>query len=148
MNKQLFLALTLTTTLLLSVNCSGSNDDDNTVNNQQNSPTTTQYFHPPTWIQGIWGVTNGTTSSKLYKFTADDFILMPDTSNQSMTGAIKAHPYGGSVDEASNTSTLYIFDVKYNNSGVTQHFEFKKISATQIQFKDNSNNAWTDLVKM
>ncbi|SUX48881.1 hypothetical protein [Chryseobacterium indoltheticum] len=147
MKKQLLVALMLTITLsLLNVNCSGNNNDDNSI--QQNNSTTTQYFHPPTWIQGTWGVTNGTTSSKLYKFTADDFILMPDTSNQSMTGAIKAHPYGGSVDEISNTSTLYIFDVKYNNSGVTQHFEFKKISATQIQLKDNSNNTWTDLVKM
>ena len=147
MKKQLLVALMLTTTLsLINVNCSGNNDDDN--NTQQNNPATTQYFHPAAWIQATWGVTNGTTSNKLYKFTADDFILMPETSNQSMTGAIKAHPYGGSVDETSNTSTLYIFDVKYNNSGVTQHFEFKKISATQIQLKDNSNNTWTDLVKM
>lgn len=147
MKKQLLAALMLTITLsLLNVNCSGNSDDDNST--QQNNPATTQYFHPPTWIQATWGVTNGTTSNKLYKFTTDDFILMPDTSNQSMTGAIKAHPYGGSVDETSNTSTLYIFDVKYNNSGVTQHFEFKKISATQIQLKDNSNNSWTDLVKM
>lgn len=144
MKKQLLVALMLTTTL--SLNCSGNSDDDNSI--QQSNPATTQYFHPPTWIQATWGVTNGTTSNKLYKFTADDFILMPDTSNQSMTGAIKAHPYGGSVDETSNTSTLYIFDIKYNNSGVTQHFEFKKISATQIQLKDNSNNSWTDLIKM
>lgn len=147
MKKQLRVALMLTTTLsLINVNCSGNNDDDN--NTQQNNPATTQYFHPPTWIQATWGVTNGTTSNKLYKFTADDFILMPGTSNQSMTGAIKAHPYGGTVDETSNTSTLYMLDIKYNNSGVTQHFEFKKISATQIQLKDNSNNTWTDLVKM
>ncbi|MCD0478906.1 hypothetical protein LPB90_10585 [Chryseobacterium sp. LC2016-29] len=146
MKKQLFIALSLTVLSLLTVNCSSSNDDDNT---QQTNPTTTQYFHPPTWIQGTWGVTNGTTSNKLYKFAVNDFILLATgVSEQSMTGAIKAHPYGGSVDETSNTSTLYIFDIKYNNSGVTQHFEFKKISATQIQLKDNSNNTWTDLVKM
>lgn len=144
--KAITIALSLA---LVTVNCSNSNDEDNTTpTNQQTNPATTQYFHPPTWIQGTWGVTNGTTSNKLYKFTADDFIMITGTSEQSMTGSIKAHPYGGSVDETSNNSTNYVFDVKFNNSGVTQHFEFKKVSATQIQWKDNSNGTWFDLVKM
>lgn len=145
MKKQLFLALSLTATLL-TVNCSSNNDDDNgTPNNQQ--PVTTQYFHPPTWIQGTWGVTNGTTSNKLYKFTADDFIMITGTSELSMTGTIKSTPNGGSVDETVNSGTQYNFTVKYNITPTTQSFEFRKISATQIQWKSNGTN-WVDLVKL
>ncbi|MFZ4930154.1 hypothetical protein [Chryseobacterium sp. Mn2064] len=144
MKKQLFLALSLTATLLIT-NCSGKNDDENTPTNQQ--PATTQYFHPPTWIQGAWGVTNGTTSNKLYKFTADDFILLvTGVSEQSMTGTIKSSPNGGSVDETANNGTQYNFTVKYNITTTTQSFEFRKVSATQIQWK--SNGTWVDLVKM
>ncbi|SIQ19550.1 hypothetical protein [Chryseobacterium sp. RU33C] len=137
-------ALSLTATLL-TTSCSGNNDDENTTTNQQ--PATTQYFHPPTWIQGTWGVTNGTTSNKLYKFTADDFILLvTGVSEQSMTGTIKSSPNGGSVDETSNNGTQYNFTVKYNITTTTQSFEFRKVSATQIQWK--SNGTWFDLVKM
>lgn len=149
MNKQLFLTLAITTTLsLFTVNCSGSNEDDTTVNNQQNNPATTQYFHPPTWIQGSWAMSNGTISNKFYKFTDKDFISLITGTEISQTGLLKAHPYGGSVDETSNTSTLYTFDMKFNNSGVVQHYEFKKVSATKIQWKDNSNGTWFDLVKL
>jgi len=145
MKKHLFLLLSLTTLLSATVSCSNSNDDDNTTNNQQ--PATTQYFHPPTWIQGTWGVTNGTTSNKLYKFTVDDFILLvTGVSEQSMTGTIKSSPNGGSVDETVNSNTQYNFTVKYNITTTTQSFEFRKVSATQIQWK--SNGTWFDLVKM
>lgn len=148
MKKQLFLALSLTATLsLVTVNCSSNTDEDIPTNNQQ--PVTTQYFHPPAWIQGTWGVTNGTTSNKLYKFTADDFILLvTGVSEQSMTGTIKSSPNGGSVDETANNGTQYNFTVKYNITTTTQSFEFRKVSATHIQWKDNSSNTWFDLVKM
>lgn len=146
MKKHLFLALSLTAALL-TISCSSNNEDDNTTTNQQ--PATTQYFHPPTWIQGTWGVTNGTTSNKLYKFTADDFILLATgVSELSMTGTIKSGSNGGSVDETVNSNTQYNFTVKYNITTTTQSFEFRKASATQIQWKDNSNGTWFDLVKM
>lgn len=144
--SMLFTALSLTT-LLVAVNCSSNNDDDN--NTQQTNPATTQYFHPPMWIQGMWGVTNGTTSNKLYKFTTDDFILLvTGVSEQSITETIKSSPNGGSVDETVNSNTQYNFTVKYNITTTTQSFEFRKVSATQIQWKDNSNGTWFDLVKM
>ncbi|WP_294302526.1 hypothetical protein [uncultured Chryseobacterium sp.] len=147
MRKHLFLVLSLTTLLSATINCSNSNDDDDTTNNQQS--VTTQYFHPPAWIQGTWGVTNGTTSNKLYKFTADDFILLvTGVSEQSMTGTIKSSPNGGSVDETANNGIQYNFTVKYNITTTIQSFEFRKVSATQIQWKDNSNGTWFDLVKM
>ncbi|MFN4362531.1 hypothetical protein [Chryseobacterium hispalense] len=146
MKKHLFLVLSITT-ILLTTSCLSNNDDDNIPTNQQ--PLTIQYFHPPAWIQGTWGVTNGTTSNKLYKFTVDDFILLvTGVSEQSMTGTIKSSPNGGSVDETVNSNTQYNFTVKYNISPTTQSFEFRKISATQIQWKDNSNGTWFDLVKM
>lgn len=148
MKKQLFLRLSFAMTLsLVTVNCSGNNDDDNNeTNNQQNNPTTAQYFHPPTWIQGSWGMSNSTTTSKFYKFSDSDFFSLITGSEISQSGLIKAHPYGGSVDETTNTSTSYIFDMKFNNSGVVQHYEFRKVSATQIQW--NSNGSWVDLKKL
>ncbi|PZU20274.1 MAG: hypothetical protein DI622_08185 [Chryseobacterium sp.] len=147
MKKQFFLALSLTALSLITVNCSNSNDDDNIPTNQQ--PATTQYFHPPAWIQGTWGVTNGTTSNKLFRFTADDFILLvTGVSEQSMTGTIKSSPNGGSVDETVNSNTQYNFTVKYNITTTTQSFEFRKVSATKIQWKDNSSGTWFDLVKI
>lgn len=65
-----------------------------------------------------------------------------------MTGTIKSSPNGGSVDETINSGTQYNFTVKYNITTTTQSFEFRKVSATQIQWKDNSNGTWFDLVKM
>jgi hypothetical protein len=144
MKKHLLIALSLT---LLTTSCSGNNDDDNNTQ-QTNNPVITQYFHPPTWIQGTWGVTNGTSTNKLYKFTADDFIMITGTSELSMTGTIKSTPNGGSVDETANNGTQYNFTVKYNITNTTQNFEFRKVSATQIQWKDNSNGTWVDLLKM
>ena len=147
--KAITIALSLTVLSLATVNCSNSNDEDATTPNNQQTPATTQYFHPPAWIQGTWGVTNGTTSNKLYKFTADDFILLvTGVSEHSMTGTIKSSPNGGSVDETINSSTQYNFIVKYNITTTTQSFEFRKVSASHIQWKDNSNGTWFDLVKM
>ncbi|WP_326984283.1 hypothetical protein VUJ46_07055 [Chryseobacterium sp. MYb264] len=148
MKKLSFRAITIALSLTLTtINCSNSNDEDNTTPTNQQTPITTQYFHPPTWIQGIWGVTNGTTTIKLFRFTVDDFIMITGTSEVSMTGTIKATPNGGSVDETIN-QTQYNFTVKYNITPTTQGFEFRKVSATQIQWKDNSHNTWFDLVKM
>lgn len=142
--KKTLLALSI---VLSFISCSNNNDDDNTtINNQQ--PATTQYFHPPTWIQGTWGVTNGTITNKLFKFTNDDFImLISGGSEQSMTGTIKLTPNGGSVDETINNETQYNFIIKYNSSSVTQNYEFKKISPTLIQWKDVSGN-WNFVQKL
>lgn len=74
MKKQLFLALSPTALSLITVNFSSNNHDHN--DTQQTNPATTQYFHPPAWIQGTWGVTTGTTSNKLYKFTTDDLYCL------------------------------------------------------------------------
>ncbi|UPQ77079.1 hypothetical protein [Chryseobacterium nepalense] len=55
-----------------------------------------------------------------------------------MTGTIKSSPNGGSVDETVNNSTQYNFIIKYNITTTTQSFEFRKVSTTQIQWKDNN----------
>lgn len=53
----------------------------------------------------------------------------------------------GSVDETIDASN-YNFTIKYNNTPTTQSFEFKKISSTQIQWKNTGNNVWYDLFKL
>ena len=99
MKKILF---TLTFTTLLFVGCSSNSDDDS--NTQQTNPATTQYFHPPTWIQGSWGYSNGTTLVKSHRFTNNDFLITNGNNETSYKGAISSHPYGGSVDETIDAS--------------------------------------------
>lgn len=148
MKKQLFLALSLSVLSLVTVNCSSSNDDDNTPANQQ--PTTTQYFHPPAWIQGTWkyapfGVPMD--SQLTLKFTDSDIISISSGGTQtSWTEKIKVSPNGGNVDEAT-TNTEYNVTIKYNSTGVTDFFEFKKISDTEIQYRQAPVLNWTSLVK-
>jgi hypothetical protein len=147
MKKQLFLALSLTMTLL-TINCSGSNNDDDNkpTNPQPSNPQVTPYFHPPLWIQGTWGVSNSTTAQKIYKFTTEDFVMLVTGAEQSMTGIINATPKGASTSELS-TENEYKFSINYKATGTVQSFEFKKISPTQIQWKDNVSNTWNTLIK-
>lgn len=149
--KRTFLtALMLTATLsLLTVNCSSNNDDDNgTPNNQQ--PATTQYFHPPTWIQGTWKYApfgNPMESMLTRKFTDSDIISISSGGTQtSWTQSIKVAPSGGSVEEAIST-TDYNLTIKYNGTGVTDFFEFRKISDTEIQYRQAPVLNWTSLIK-
>lgn len=148
MKKQFFLALSLTALSLITVNCSNSNDDDNATNNQQ--PATTQYFHPPTWIQGTWKYAPFGTpigSPLTLKFTDSDIISISSGGTQtSWTEKIKVSPNGGSVDETIN-NTEYNVTIKYNGSGTTDFYEFKKISNAEIQYRQAPVLNWTSLVK-
>ena len=65
---------------------------------------------------------------------------------QSMTGIINATPKGASTSEFI-TENEYKFSINYKATGTVQSFEFKKISATQIQWKDNVSNTWNTLIK-
>lgn len=149
MKKLSFKAITIALSLTLTTaNCSNSNDDDNTPTNQQ--PTTTQYFHPPAWIQGTWkyapfGVPMD--SQLTLKFTDSDIISISSGGTQtSWTEKIKVSPNGGNVDEAT-TNTEYNVTIKYNSTGVTDFFEFRKISNTEIQYRQAPVLNWTSLVK-
>lgn len=148
MKKYLFLALSLSILSLVTINCSSSNDDDNTPTNQQ--PATTQYFHPPAWIQGTWkyapfGVPMD--SQLTLKFTDSDIISISSGGTQtSWNEKIKVSPNGGTVDEAT-TNTEYNVTIKYNSTGATDFFEFRKISNTEIQYRQAPVLNWTSLVK-
>lgn len=148
MKKQLFLALSLTVLSLVTVNCSSNNDDDN--NTQQTNPATTQYFHPPAWIHGTWkyapfGVP--IDSQLTLKFTNSDIISISSGGTQtSWTEKIKVSPNGGSVDETT-INNEYNVTIKYNASGTTVLYEFKKISNTEIQYRQAPVLNWTSLVK-
>lgn len=146
--KPFLTALLFTATLsLLTVNCSSNNDDD-TPNNQQ--PVTTQYFHPPVWIQGTWKYAPFGTpmdSPLTLKFTDSDIISISSGGTEtSWTEKIKVSPNGGSVDETT-TNTEYNVTIKYNGSGTTDFYEFRKISDTEIQYRQAPVLNWTSLVK-
>lgn len=147
--KTFLTALSFTATLsLLTVNCSSSNDDDNTPNNQQ--PVTIQYFHPPTWIQGTWKYAPFGTpidSPLTLKFTDSDIVSISSGGTQtSWTEKIKVSSNGGTVDEVT-ANTEYNVTIKYNGSGTTDFYEFKKISDTEIQYRQAPVLNWTSLVK-
>ncbi|WP_419868744.1 hypothetical protein [Chryseobacterium sp. CT-SW4] len=148
--KAITIALSLTVLSLATANCSNSsNDEDNTTpNNQQ--PATTQYFHPPTWIQGTWKYAPfGTPLESMLtrKFTDSDIISISSGGTQtSWTEKIKVSPNGGNVDEVT-TNTEYNVAIKYNSTGVTDFFEFRKISNTEIQYRQAPVLNWTSLVK-
>src|SRR5690606_3250426 len=134
---------------LVTVNCSSSNDDDNTTpNNQQ--PATTQYFHPPTWIQGTWKYAPFGTpmdSPLTLKFTDSDIVsISSGGTHTSWTEKIKVSLNGGSAEEAT-TNTEYNVTIKYNGTGGTDYYEFKKISNTEIQYRQAPVLNWTSLVK-
>lgn len=154
MNNQFFraavTALSLVALSLTTVSCSSSNDEDNTTPNNQQPPVTTQYFHPPTWIQGTWKYAPfGTPLESMLtrKFTDSDIISISSGGTQtSWTEGIKVSPNGGTVDEVT-TNTEYNVTIKYNSTGVTDYYEFKKISDTEIQYRQAPVLNWTSLVK-
>jgi hypothetical protein len=147
--KAITIALSLTVLSLVTVNCSGSNDDDNDTQ-QTSPPATTQYFHPPTWIKGTWKYApfgNPIESMLTRKFTDSDIISISSGGTEtSWTQSIKVSPNGGSVEEVIST-TDYNLTIKYNGTGTTDFIEFKKISDTEIQYRQAPTLNWTSLVK-
>ncbi|MFL9835826.1 hypothetical protein [Chryseobacterium terrae] len=117
------------------IGCSNSDDDSTT---QQNNPVTTQYFHPPSWIQGSWKVGN----TSYYKFTNDDFIyVMNGTSYKVILTQSASSGQTAKVDETI-TDTDYNFVITAGASSGS--YKFHKISSTQIQWINTSNNITLD----
>ncbi|WP_265131742.1 hypothetical protein [Chryseobacterium oranimense] len=130
--KHLFLTALIAVSF---VSCS-NNDDDST--SQQNIPTTTQYFHPPTWIQGSWKVSN----TSYYKFTNDDFIyVINGTSYKAILTQTASNGQTAKVDETI-TDTDYNFVITAGTSSGS--YKFKKVSSTQIQWLNGVNNITLD----
>lgn len=133
MKKTLFLPLLAFS--ILTLNCSG-NDEDSTP--QQNNPVTTQYFHPPSWIQGSWKVSN----TSYYKFTNDDFIyVINGTSYKAILTQTASNGQTAKVDETI-TDTDYNFVITAGTSSGS--YKFKKVSSTQIQWLNGVNNITLD----
>ncbi len=121
------LLLPLMALSLLTLNCSG-NDDDSTP--QQNNPVTTQYFHPPTWIQGNWKISNSSTT--YFKFTNDDFILVsPYTSYKNVLQQTASTGQPAKVVEQTSD---YYYEFTITAGASSGQYKFKKISDTKIQW--------------
>ena len=116
--KNLFLLLPF-----LFLSCSSSDDTPVIVPPANSS---TGDFHPPLWIQGIWGSYDMGFASDVYKFTIDDFYKIPF----SYQNIIDNSEVGGSVIEE-------ISDTDYNLTitvGLTQSvLLFHKIDDTHIR---------------
>ncbi|WP_347216260.1 hypothetical protein [Chryseobacterium sp.] len=85
----------------------------------------------------------------MFKFTTDDFLLLSiGVAEESVTETIQARSDGGNVDETLNNSAQYSFIVHYNNITTIESFEFKKISATEIQWKEKGSIVWSSLIKL
>ena len=112
--------------IFLLLNCSRSND--NFTNNQQ-------FFHPPSWIQGKWGVDN----TALHKFTNDDFLLILSNSEISFKGLLQQNANIGATAkvEETSTDTTYNFKIISGSSNTTistTEFQFKKVNPTKMEY--------------
>lgn len=87
-------------------------------------------INPPSWIQGDW-VSENTTG---YTFTKDNFCLSVGPSKVCYKG--DAHKV---INQESTADTYKVTFQLVGASQVTNEFEFKKISDTQI--KDIKNNS-------
>lgn len=117
--------LTLISVILL-VSCSSSSDDDN--NNLSNSD-----FHPPSWIQGTWGIKADATTSKnpMYKFTTNNLCQLSQVTSTCWKESIEQAPNIMSGSDVSTNST-YEASLIQSQGAVTITLKFKKISATKI----------------
>lgn len=130
--KHLFLTALIAVSF---VSCYGSDDDSTS---QQNIPTTTQYFHPPTWIQGSWKVSN----TSYYKFTNEDFIyVINGTSYKAILTQTASNGQTAKVDETI-TDTDYNFVITAGASSGS--YKFKKINSGQIQWINGISNITLD----
>ena len=122
MKKILLLLITIT----FLTGCRSDDDNGNT---------SKEFFHPPSWIQGKWGV----DGMALHRFTNDDFLLVLSNTETSFKGLLQQNANMGmvaSVDETINDSN-YNFIIKYGGGGTpTQQteYKFKKISSTKIEW--------------
>lgn len=106
------------------VGCSGRDEDKST--NQQ-----TQYFHPPAWIQGTWKI-EGTTTP-WFTFTNDDFI-QDGAGSMSYKNTLQQAAASGQQAKVVETITSDIYDFDIYVGGSNGKYQFKKISATKIEW--------------
>lgn len=111
--------------VLLLFSCSSSSDDDN------NSSST--YFHPPTWIQGTWGIKQDgdTPKTPMFKFTSNNLCQLSSVTTLCWKESIEQAPqiYSGS-DVSTNSS--YQASLIQSQGAVKITMTFKKVSATKI----------------
>ena len=126
--KKLFLLFAL------SILFSCSKPDSNATNNPATS--ISSGYHPPTWIQGTWGVLDYTgVPTKFYTFTTDNVCQITTVSKLCWKDAIAQTPTILSGNDTS-TATNYTASLISGNGTVTLSFE--KVSATKILWNDQN----------
>ena len=107
--------------IFLLLNCSR---DDNNIKTDQ------QFFHPPSWIQGKWGVDN----TSLYKFTGDDFLIILTNTEISTKGLLKQNLNIGATAKVEEFSSDTTYNFKIISGNSTSEYQFKKVSSTKIEY--------------
>jgi translation initiation factor 2 gamma subunit (eIF-2gamma) len=127
--RKLVLALALIFTIL---SCSKS--DENSFNNPTGNGSGD--FHPPVWIQGTWGgddVAGG--QIRLFRFTANDFISINPSGEQSNQGLINQTRSTGSTVSVVETISATKYKVAMNfPGGKSLIYEFTKIDDKTIKW--------------
>jgi len=113
--------------ILLLTSCSSSSDNGSSSNNG--------HLNPPTWIQGTWlqFINNGGQQVIMggFKFTNNDFCSIAITGSPiACFGQTFTTPPTEII-----TSTEYKFTI--TNAGLTNNYDFIKISNTQIRLENN-----------
>lgn len=126
--KKLLLLLSFVTLL----SCSSSDDNS----------TSSAFYHPPTWIQGTWGIkaSQGTGELALYKFETDNICQLTGISStcwKETANLYKSTNASNVVAEDTQTATTY--EAKIGAIGSVITLKFVKISATQIKWENTGS---------
>ena len=126
MKKLIFVLVTL-----LTLSCSKSDDKTSTSND----------FNPPSWIQGTWGIRDNdlNTTTKLFRFTNDDYIIIASPFEQSYKGLIsQIRSTGGTASVTESISpTNYSFTANITTSTAISN-SFTYIIANSIKWNDQN----------
>jgi hypothetical protein len=123
MKKILFLSL-----IIVISSCSSDNSDS--------LMSSSNLINPPSWIHGDWGqviTEDPYLTTNDYRFTNDDICVFAGniSLNCVKAGLAPGVAAGVATKEETITSSLYVFS--YTVSGVTQRFEFVRITESEIE---------------
>jgi hypothetical protein len=113
--------------LFFLVSCSNSDDTTNGSNSD---------FHPPTWIQGNWGLEGAGSSEVLFSFTANDFCMTNmGIAKQCQQEFVNKYRQPGNAVTVTETitATAYTAEIKYF-AGQSIIYSFRKLSNTSIEW--------------
>ena len=129
--KKIILLFTFTFLLSCSSSVDNSSNNSNAISGND--------FHPPTWIQGNYRQSMGSTiiGQNGFNFPANDLVIVTSAGSLvSQQGYVNLGRTGGQTVKVVETITNTLYSAEINYSfGQTTTYTFDKISTTKIGWK-------------